>query len=106
MRKDIAVARTLPFQRSAERIGIDRDQQQISDAGKMLGCGRTQLRGGGEMDEAVAPIDTGTAEHARTFRLPPKRLVADLIDARRHCSRVPPVYAFRVRFEIAFGRIK
>jgi hypothetical protein len=96
MRKDIAVARNLPLQRDAEHIGIDRDQQQIFDAGKMLGRSRADLRGGREMDEAVAGIDASAAEHTRTFRLPPKRLVADLIDAGRHGSRVPPACrAFR-----------
>src|SRR5262245_60302569 len=92
MRKHIAVARNLPFQCGAERIGIDRDQQQIFDAGKMLGRGRPDLRGGGEMDEAVAGIDVSAAEHTRTFRFAPKRLVTDLIDAGRHGSRVPPAY--------------
>jgi phage repressor protein C with HTH and peptisase S24 domain len=36
------------------------------------------------MDEAVVYIDRRTAEHAGTFRLTPKRSLADLIDDLRH----------------------
>ena len=36
MRKQLVVARRLPAQRFAQRIGIDRDQEQSGLAGKML----------------------------------------------------------------------
>ena len=36
MREQFVVARRLPAQRVAQRIGIDRDQEQAGLAGKML----------------------------------------------------------------------
>src|SRR5438105_4119009 len=63
MRKQFASARNLPSQRFGERVRVDRDQQQILDAGEILGRGRADLRGGGEMDEAVTHIDRRTSEH-------------------------------------------
>src|SRR5262245_17383145 len=84
MRKQITAARKLPFQRIAQRIGVDRNQLQILSPGKMLRRGLADLRGGGEMDEAVARIDGSAAEHAGTLRLAPKHVWADLVDSRRH----------------------
>src|SRR5262245_27729218 len=86
MRKQLAAARNLPFERIAQRIGVDRDQQETANTEKMLGCGGAHLAGRGEMDEAVAYIDRRTAEHAGTFRLPPKLSLADLVDHFRHSS--------------------
>src|SRR2546423_1450536 len=82
MRKQITAARSLPSQRFAERVRVDRDQQQILDAGEILGRGRADLRGGGEMDEAVAHIDRRTAEHTLTLGLTPKCVLADLVNGR------------------------
>src|SRR4029450_7148854 len=84
MRKQLAAARNLPFQRIAQCIGVDRDQHEIVNTEKMLGCGGAHLAGRGVMDEAVGYIDRRTAEHAGTFRLPPKRSVADFIDSLCH----------------------
>src|SRR5262249_42170434 len=84
MRKQITVARKLPFQRIAQRIGIDRNQHQIVSPRKILRRGRADLRGGGEMDEAVAGIDGSAAEHAGMPRLVPKYIFADLVNRRRH----------------------
>jgi hypothetical protein len=84
MRKQLAAARHLPFQRIAQRVGFDRDQYEIVNAEKMLGCGDAHLAGGGEMDEAVVSIHRRTAEDAGTFRLPPNRSLADLIDGICH----------------------
>src|SRR5467141_402003 len=71
MRKQFAAARNLPPQRFAERARVDRDQQQILEAGKIFGRCRADR---GEMDEAVARIDGRTAEHTLTFGLTPKRV--------------------------------
>jgi hypothetical protein len=84
MRKQITVARKFPFQRIAQRISVDRNQHQIVSPRKILRRGRADLRGGGEMDEAVARIDGSAAEHAGMLRLVPKCVCADLVDCRRH----------------------
>src|SRR5260370_38342361 len=89
MRKDFAVARDLPLQRGAQRIGIDRDQHQVFNAGKTLGCGRADLNSGGEMNKAAAGIDATTAKHASTPRLPPQHPFAALENAARHASAPP-----------------
>src|SRR5215510_1677951 len=86
MRKQITAARRLPFQRIAERIGVDRNQHQILSPGKIPRRGLADLSGGGEMDEAVARIDGSAAEHAGTLRLAPKHVCADLVDSRRHSA--------------------
>src|SRR5262249_8284574 len=92
MREKTAAARHLPLERGAERTGIDRDQQQILQAGEMLGCGGTHLRSGGEMNEAITGIDASTTEDPLMLRLPPKRLVTDLVNRASHSSRLPPAY--------------
>src|ERR1700704_3608179 len=56
MRKQRAAARRLPFQRVAQRIGIDRDQHQIALTGKPFRRGFGGLLGGGEMDETIFRI--------------------------------------------------
>src|SRR5215813_14824992 len=84
MRKQITAARDLPFQRIAERVCVDRDQHQILSPGKMPRCGLADLRGGREVDEAVARIDGRTAEYASTLRLAPKHVCANLVDGPRH----------------------
>src|ERR1700759_322292 len=52
-RKQGAAARRIPLERGPELPGVDRNQDEIVRAGKML-CGRLMhLLGGGKMDEAV-----------------------------------------------------
>ena len=60
MRKQLVVARALPAQGVAERVGIDGDQEQPGLAEIMLPRRLGDLGGGGEMDEAVAQV-VGTA---------------------------------------------
>src|SRR5262245_1500990 len=86
MRKQITAAGNLPFQGIAQRAGIDCNQQQIADAGKVLGRGRPDLRGGGEMDEAIAGIERRAAEHAGTLGLAPNLSLTDLVDGPHHGS--------------------
>ncbi len=54
MRKQFVVARALPAQRLAQRIGIDLDQEQPGLAEEMFLRGLRHLRGRGKMDKAVA----------------------------------------------------
>src|SRR5262249_10116812 len=61
-----------------------RNQHQILSPGKIRRRGLADLRGGGEMDEAVARVDGSAAEYAGTLRLAPKHVCADLVDSRRH----------------------
>src|SRR5262249_19222318 len=74
MRKQITAARDLPFQRIAQRICVNRDQHQILCPGKIPRCGVADLRGGREVNDAVARIDGRTAEYAGTLRLVPERV--------------------------------
>ena len=67
-----------------ENIGIDRHQHQVRGTGEMPRRGLADLRSGREMNETIALIDAGAAEHAVTLRLAPKRTLADLVDGRRH----------------------
>src|SRR2546423_14032300 len=92
MRKQFAAARNLPSQRLAERVRVDRHQQQVLEAGKILGGGRADLRGRGEMDEAVAQVDRRTVEHILPLGVTPKRLRADLVDGRHGAA--PRTLAF------------
>src|SRR3984893_1278548 len=84
MRKQITAARGLPFQLIAERVCVDRDQHQILSPGKIPRCGVADLRGGREVNEAVARIDGRTAEYASTLRLAPERVWANFVDGPRH----------------------
>src|SRR5437868_239250 len=59
-----AAARGLPFERRPERSRLDRDQEEVGLAGKMLGRGLNDLIGGGKMDVAVAAVDRRAAENA------------------------------------------
>ena len=60
MRKQLAAARAFPFQGRAQRLGIDRNQEQPRLPREMLGDGPRHLGRGGKMDEAVALV-VGTA---------------------------------------------
>jgi len=56
MREQLVIARPLPAQRVAERVGIDRDQKQAGLAELVLARGLGDLGCGGKMDEAVACV--------------------------------------------------
>ena len=79
----LAAARTLPNERQAQCLGIDRDQDQIGFLGKMLRRGLGELGGGGKMDEAVALIGLRSEKLPIGLGRPPQRLLADFVD-RRH----------------------
>ncbi len=83
MRKQRAAARGLPSQRLAEPRGIDADQQQIALAGEMLGRRFGELRGGGEMNEAVAQVGRGAGKAAGAFGLAPERRGDNFVDRGR-----------------------
>src|SRR5215831_4129226 len=57
MWKQRAAARGLPFERRAEALGVDVQQQEIALAGEMLRRGLGHLMRGREMNEAVFEID-------------------------------------------------
>ncbi len=80
VRKQFAVARGLPAQRVAERIGIDLDQEQTGLAKEMLAGRLGDLRRGGEMDEAVAQVVGAAAIHTLTLGLAPGRSGRDFVD--------------------------
>ena len=46
MREQRTPARDLPFQRIAQGLGLDRNQEQSVQARKVFGCGLGRLRGG------------------------------------------------------------
>src|SRR5207248_11587250 len=62
MRKQLVIARELAAQGVAERIGIDRDQEQPGLAEVMLSRGLRHLSRGGEMNEPVAGVIRAAAE--------------------------------------------
>src|SRR4051794_12849415 len=88
MRKQFVVARALPAQRLAERIGIDRDQEQAGLAEEMFSRGLGDLGCGGEMNKAVARIIGAAAVDALPLGLAPGRSGTDFVD-RAHVSRIP-----------------
>lgn len=69
-----------PHEPIAKAVGIDRDQQQISLAGKVLGGCFRHLIGSGKMNEAVREIDGRAAKDAVTFGLMPERGRTDFIN--------------------------
>src|SRR5436305_4919243 len=89
MREQVVAARTLPFESLPQLGGIDRDQHLAGGAGKMLGGGLGDLRGRGEMDEAVAHIERRAVEASGLFGLPPQLLRTNLVDGA-HPPRLPP----------------
>ena len=80
MREQLVIARALPAQRIAERIGIDLDQEQAGLAEEMLARGPGHLRRRGKMNEAVAQVVGAAAIDALPFGLPPGRSGADFVD--------------------------
>src|ERR1700710_1989298 len=80
MRKQFVVARGLPAQGIAERVGIDRNQKQAGLAEEMLLGGLGHLRGRGKMNEAVADVVGTAAVDALPFGLAPGRSRADFVD--------------------------
>ena len=87
MREQFVVARTLPAQGIAERVGIDRDQEQTGLSEIMLPRRLRDLGGGREMNIAVAQIDGTALEDALPFGLAPGRGGTDFVD-RRHSPGV------------------
>src|SRR4029453_2497282 len=87
MRKQLVIARRFPAQRVAERIRIDRDQEQPGLPEKMFSRGFGDLGGGGEMNKPVAGVISAAAENALSLGLAPGRSGADFID--RAQSGVP-----------------
>src|SRR5580704_8674622 len=80
MRKQLVVARGLPAQRIAKRIGIDLDQEQPGLAEEMLLGGLRHLRGERKMDEAVPDVVGAAAVHALPLGLAPGRSGTDFVD--------------------------
>ena len=89
MREEIAAAGWLPFERRAERVGVDRDEEQIGFFGEMLRRGLGDLGGGGEMDKAVARVGCAAEKRAAGFGGPPRCLPADFVDRRHLCAFKP-----------------
>src|SRR5579871_6895424 len=80
VREQLAVARAFPFERIAQHVRVNGNQEQAGLAGKMLSCGLSDLRCGREMDEAVADVDRAASEHTLPLRFAPGRCRADLVD--------------------------
>ena len=86
MREELAAARGFPLQLRGHGDGVDGDQDQIRQAGKMLRGGARKLRRRGEMDEAVALIGRLPDEKSFRFGRLPQCPLADFVD-RRHTFR-------------------
>ncbi|GCC47837.1 hypothetical protein chiPu_0032070, partial [Chiloscyllium punctatum] len=80
MWKQFVIARPLPTQGIAERIGVDRDQEQAGLSVVMLARGLGDLRGRGKMDEAVAIVVRTAPVHALPLGFAPGRSGGDFID--------------------------
>ena len=80
MREESAAARRLETQRRAERLRVDRNQDEIIASGKMPRGRFRQLLGCREMDEAVALVDRRAAIDALLLGAPPLGVSADLED--------------------------
>src|SRR5437588_11468191 len=78
MRKQLAAARGLMAQCGPKHGGVHRQQQQVLLAGKMARRRLGDLRGSGEMDEAVRMVDRRADEDASPFSVAPKGAGADL----------------------------
>ncbi len=90
MREQLVIARRLEAQRIAQRVGIDRDQEQAGLAGIMLPRRLGHLRRQREMNEAVARIVGAAPVHALPFGLAPGRSGTNFVDPA-HRSNVPSV---------------
>jgi len=87
VRKQRAAARALPFQRGAKPVAVDADEDEIARAGEMPGRRFGDLRGGGEVNEAVGKIDRGAAKYAAALGLPPQRGGTDFIKGGQRSGR-------------------
>src|SRR6204780_506297 len=85
MREKIAAARFFPLQGRAQRVAVNRDKHQAGLFRKMPCRGFRDLRGGREMDEAVAGIDGRSAIKPGRLGIAPCGLFADFVN-RRHTA--------------------
>jgi hypothetical protein len=83
MREEGAAAGRFPFERRAEGIGVDRDENEVALPGEMFRGGLFDLVCGGKMDVAVREVDRRTGKFARALGRSPSRGVADFVDRLR-----------------------
>jgi hypothetical protein len=88
VREQLAVARRLEAQRSAQRIGIDRDQEQAGLAGEVLSGRLGDLLWEREVDETVARIVSAAPVYALPLGLAPSRSGTNFVDPA-HLSEIP-----------------
>lgn len=87
VRKKIAVARSLPFERRPELMLIDRQQNEIRLTGVMLGEGPRDLMPGREMDESIAQIVRRPEELSPALGRLVVAFAQDFVDGLDHCTR-------------------
>src|SRR6185312_16632521 len=80
MREQLVLARRLPAQPVAQRVGVDFDQEQAALAEEMLASGRCDLRGGREVNIAVPEIVGAAAVHPLPLGFAPGRGGANFVD--------------------------
>jgi hypothetical protein len=80
VRKEVAAARGLVAEALAEVTRLDRDEEKIVPLREMLRGGLARLRGGGEVDTAVARVDRSAAEDAGVLGIAPQSRGADFVD--------------------------
>ncbi len=73
MRKQVAAARGLVSEGWSETPCVERDQKQIGLPGEVLCRRLARLRGGREMDVAVARSTRRAIEAAKPLRVAPQR---------------------------------
>ncbi len=88
MREQRPAARRLPAQRRPQRVGLDGRQDEVAAPREPFGRGFRRLRGGGEMDVAVGPVDRRADKDARRLGRAPF-LGADDLEDQGH-RRVRP----------------
>ena len=88
MRKQFVVARGLPAQGIAQRVGVHRNQKQAGLAEEVFSRGLGDLRRRREMDEAVAYVVLAAPKDALPLGLAPGRGGADFVD-RAHVPAFP-----------------
>ena len=86
MREQRPAAGRLIAQGVAERLRLDRDEDEIGLPGEMPGGGLGGLRGGREMDEAVGAIDRRAGEGAGVLGRAPEIFRTDFEDQRHEGS--------------------
>ncbi|MPL84626.1 hypothetical protein SDC9_30591 [bioreactor metagenome] len=80
MGEERVAARGLPSQRGAERLGGDRDKDEVAFGGEMLRGGLDDLGRGGKVDEAVGEVDGGAGGFARGAEGIPFGAAEDLVN--------------------------